>query len=112
MKESKITINGILAPGVSLEITGERGDGLMLWRVAGTVDGLAPLHVGDEYLIRATWRENRRLSLSRGRLAIYLEPRDVWVGVYVAGRHLYVCLLPCVVLRWTRQWWWRRMEEA
>jgi hypothetical protein len=36
------------------------------------------------------------------RLRIYLEPRDCWVGVYVAPRAVYVCPLPFVVVRWTR----------
>lgn len=36
------------------------------------------------------------------RLRIYLEPRDVWVGVYVAPLAIYICPLPCVVIRWTR----------
>lgn len=38
-----------------------------------------------------------------GRLQVYLEPRDVWVGVYVAVDAVYVCLLPCLVLRWGRR---------
>ena len=40
--------------------------------------------------------------LQRGRLAIYFEPRDIWVGVYVAYTAVYVCPLPMVVIRWTR----------
>lgn len=48
----------------------------------------------------------RRLRL--GRLAIYVEPRDIWVGVYVAAAGvgesgaIYVCPLPMLVLRWSR----------
>jgi hypothetical protein len=38
-----------------------------------------------------------------GRLAIYLEPRDVWIGVYVAPAAVYVCPLPLLVLRWDRR---------
>jgi len=45
-------------------------------------------------------RAGRRWQL--GRLAAYLEPRDVWVGVYVAEQAVYVCPLPCVVVRWSR----------
>lgn len=31
-----------------------------------------------------------------------LEPRDAWVGLYVAPDALYVCPVPFLVLRWTR----------
>ena len=41
--------------------------------------------------------------LAVGRLAVYLEPRDVWVGLYVAPDALYVCPLPLLVLRWARR---------
>lgn len=41
--------------------------------------------------------------LRLGRLRIYVEPRDVWVGVYIADLYLYVCPLPTVVFRWTRR---------
>lgn len=40
--------------------------------------------------------------LAFGRLALYLEPRDAWVGVYVAPAAVYVCPLPFVVVRWVR----------
>lgn len=43
---------------------------------------------------------SRRLTL--GRLQVYAEPRDWWVGVYVAPAAVYVCPLPCLVLRWSR----------
>jgi hypothetical protein len=36
------------------------------------------------------------------RLAIYLEPRDAWVGLYIAPHAIYACPLPFLVLRWTR----------
>jgi hypothetical protein len=42
----------------------------------------------------------RRLRV--GRLAIYVEPRDAWVGAYVAPDAIYVCPLPFLVWRWTR----------
>lgn len=48
----------------------------------------------------------RRLSERRlrfGRLALYVEPRDAWVGVYVAPAAIYVLLVPFVVLRWDRR---------
>lgn len=37
-----------------------------------------------------------------GRLAVYLEPRDLWVGAYVAVDAVYVCPLPMLVFRWDR----------
>jgi hypothetical protein len=44
---------------------------------------------------------DRRLRL--GRLQIYIEPRDAWVGVYVARDAVYVLLVPFLVLRWARR---------
>jgi hypothetical protein len=44
---------------------------------------------------------DRRLHL--GRLAVYIEPRDAWVGAYVATSAVYVCPLPFVVLRFERK---------
>jgi hypothetical protein len=41
-----------------------------------------------------------RLTLSR--LQVYLEPRDIWIGCYLADRAVYVCVLPCLVIRWSR----------
>jgi hypothetical protein len=38
----------------------------------------------------------------RGRVEIYLEPRDIWVGVYVAEDAVYVCPLPMMVIRVSR----------
>lgn len=43
---------------------------------------------------------DRRLRF--GRLALYVEPRDAWVGVYVAPNAVYVLLLPFLVARWAR----------
>ena len=42
----------------------------------------------------------RRLYL--GRLAVYLEPRDAWIGAYIADGAVYVCPLPFLVIRWNR----------
>lgn len=36
------------------------------------------------------------------RLSVYVEPRDVWVGVYVAPTAVYVCPLPLLVIKWDR----------
>ncbi|MGE5830694.1 MAG: hypothetical protein ACM30G_20350 [Micromonosporaceae bacterium] len=44
--------------------------------------------------------------LTVGRLQVYLEPRDVWIGVYVAPDAIYVCPLPMLVFRWTRRRRW------
>lgn len=38
----------------------------------------------------------------RGRVEIYPEPRDAWVGVYVATDAVYVCLIPFLVVRISR----------
>lgn len=43
----------------------------------------------------------RRLTV--GRLSVYVEPGDVWVGVYVAPGAVYVCPLPMLVVRWARR---------
>jgi hypothetical protein len=37
------------------------------------------------------------------RLSVYLEPRDLWIGAYVAPHAVYVCPLPCLVFRWIRR---------
>ena len=37
-----------------------------------------------------------------GRLAVYVEPRDAWIGAYIAGSAVYVCPLPFLVIRWNR----------
>lgn len=36
-------------------------------------------------------------------MKVYLEPRDVWVGYFRGDSHHFVCLLPCVVIRWRRR---------
>jgi hypothetical protein len=38
-----------------------------------------------------------------GRFSVVFEPRDCWVGVYVAPHAVYVVLVPCVAFRWARQ---------
>lgn len=44
----------------------------------------------------------RRARWTVGRVQVYFEPRDVWVGVYVAVDAVYVLLVPCLVVRWRR----------
>ncbi len=36
------------------------------------------------------------------RLRLYIEPRDAWIGAYIAPQAIYVCPLPFVVIRWQR----------
>lgn len=38
----------------------------------------------------------------RGQLEVQVNLRDLWVGVFVDPRAVYVCPLPCVVLRFSR----------
>lgn len=47
---------------------------------------------------------HRRLWFFRGRICVYIEPRDAWVGAYVAEDYVYVCPLPFVVIRVLREW--------
>ncbi|WP_171075096.1 hypothetical protein [Nonomuraea basaltis] len=44
-----------------------------------------------------------RHRLRFGRLAIYIEPRDLWVGVYIAPAAVYVLPFPTLVFRWRRK---------
>ncbi|WP_433364258.1 hypothetical protein [Streptosporangium sp. CA-115845] len=44
---------------------------------------------------------DRRLRI--GRFSIYVEPRDIWVGVYIAPAAVYICPLPLLVLKWDRK---------
>ena len=37
------------------------------------------------------------------RLRVYFEPRDAWIGAYVAPKAVYVCPLPFLVIRWERR---------
>lgn len=36
------------------------------------------------------------------RISVYWEPRDLWVGIYVARDAIYICLLPTLVIRWRK----------
>jgi hypothetical protein len=40
--------------------------------------------------------------MAPARLRVYWEPRDLWVGVYVAPHAVYVCPVPTLVFRWAR----------
>jgi hypothetical protein len=46
---------------------------------------------------------DRPRLLTAGRIQVYIEPRDTWVGAYSAPEAVYVCLLPMLVIRWSRQ---------
>lgn len=37
------------------------------------------------------------------RLKVYLEPRDAWIGLYVAPNAFYFCPLPFLVVKWVRK---------
>lgn len=50
--------------------------------------------------MRNSIRDAARLTL--GRFATYIEPRDAWVGVFVAPSAVYVLLIPFLVFRWDR----------
>lgn len=53
----------------------------------------------------------RRLAtLARGRIALTFEPRDIWIGAYVAEDYVYVCPLPLLVVRWERRDSWRMTQ--
>lgn len=47
-------------------------------------------------------RSTEGISNPRGRVEIYPEPRDAWVGVYVATDAVYVCPIPFLVVRISR----------
>lgn len=50
-------------------------------------------------------RPSRDLSTvlwRRGRLSLLFEPRDIWLGVFIGPGAVYVCLVPCVAVRWAR----------
>ena len=36
-------------------------------------------------------------------MKIYIDRDDWWVGLYRGPHHLYICLLPCVVIRIPRE---------
>jgi hypothetical protein len=38
-----------------------------------------------------------------GRLSLVLEPRDIWIGLYVGSDAIYLTLIPCLPIRWARK---------
>jgi hypothetical protein len=59
------------------------------------------------------WPRKRPGPPPRWGVDLYIEPRDFWVGAYFAGwrdddsgaRDLYVCPVPCLVVK---VWWYER----
>lgn len=50
--------------------------------------------------MKARLRGELPLWQSPGRWwAVYIEPRDWWVGAFISDRAVYVCPLPCLVIR-------------
>lgn len=49
------------------------------------------------------WRSGVEFLETFRQLAVYLEPRDWWIGYYRGTSHHYVCVLPCLVIRWNRR---------
>ena len=37
------------------------------------------------------------------RIKIYFDPADWWIGLYIGPNHLYLCLLPTLVVRVLRR---------
>lgn len=48
-------------------------------------------------------RDTATRLFSIGRLSLVLEPRDLWVGVRWPPGSVYVCLIPCLPIRWERK---------
>jgi hypothetical protein len=38
----------------------------------------------------------------RGRVEVYVEPRDLWVGAFVSEDAIYICPIPMMVVRISR----------
>jgi len=39
------------------------------------------------------------MRASEGRVRVYFEPRDWWIGLYIGPEAWYICVLPTLVLR-------------
>jgi hypothetical protein len=44
-----------------------------------------------------------RVLWERGRLSLLFEPRDCWILLFVGPEALYLCLVPCLPVRWDRR---------
>jgi hypothetical protein len=49
--------------------------------------------------------------LKLGRLSLVFEPRDIWVGLYVSRRAVFVCLVPCLAVKWERRPPWLKTRR-
>jgi hypothetical protein len=79
------------------------GYGLLIlaaWALLACV--LAPV-VGLRLRRQYTPTRQRPPVHHRRYLTVYLDRRDIWVGYYRGDTHHYVCPLPTVVVRWTRE---------
>lgn len=47
--------------------------------------------------------ERQKAVSAQRSVRIYIDTHDWWVGYYRGDSHHYVCLLPCVVIRWSRR---------
>lgn len=43
----------------------------------------------------------RTAQYPAGRLQFYIDPCDLWVGLFIAPAAVYLLLLPCLVIRWS-----------
>lgn len=44
-----------------------------------------------------------RVLFVHGRLSVLFEPRDTWLGWFRGKDAHYICLVPCVAIRWRRR---------
>lgn len=73
----------------------------MIGVVVSCVVAVVVVGLAVEYVIRHRRTVSaHKLFLFGGRLAVYVEPVDLWVGSYLHTRYLYVCPLPMLVFRW------------
>jgi hypothetical protein len=85
-------------------------EGLDLFRASIATHAETRARFGLPPTPRLTWRTMMRRRRGGvefredfGQLALYLEPRDWWIGYYRGSSHHYVCVLPCLVIRWNRR---------
>lgn len=36
-------------------------------------------------------------------MSVYIDTNDWWIGAYRGPNHWYICVVPCVVIRWSRR---------
>jgi hypothetical protein len=52
----------------------------------------------DNFLEILPWRNSIATPIY-----VYREPADKWVGLYSTETHRYLCLLPTIVIKWSRR---------